>query len=386
MRIKKVLFFCKGDSRKASTWSNVPYLFCKTLEEKGIDVVRINTSFSIIESIWNKTIYLISKKIFKGNEYSAMRTFWMNYLISKKIKNAVLHNSDADLCIFIGFSYYNQFNSIPSLLFGDWTFEILIKDRLKRSPFFFEKWVINRENNAIKNANIVISLFPQCAKQIEYYVSNSKVFWGERNVINTLYNNNIDTNKIIKGKNDSHKILFVGRKQYIKGAELLVNTYIELLNIYPLLELHIIGLNKTDFKYSRIPKGVHFYGFLRKENAIECNLYYQLLLTSKVFVNPSPSWGGYSSTIEAMYYYTPIIISPYDDFVEEFGENIDFGLYNNNFTHECLKNNLLNIMQSSKDKYYSMCLSAHDKVKNYTWNSYTSWLIKICEESLIKKE
>ena len=314
-----------------------------------------------------------------------MRTSWMNFFVKQKIKKTVMRNNDADYCFFIGFSFNNEYNTIPSLLFGDWTYEILIKDRLKRNPYFFEKWVINRENNAIKNANIVVSLFPKCAKQIENYIEDCNVFWAKRNVINTLYNNKIDINRIIKEKYNSHKILFIGRKQYIKGAELLLQTYIELLNIDPLLELHIIGLKKTDFNYRKIPQGVHFHGFLRKENEKECKLYYELLLSSKVFVNPSPTWGGYSSTIESMYYYTPIIISPYDDFVKEFGTDIDFGIYNKEFSSKCLEKNLFSIIQSSENQYHSMCISAHNKVNNYTWDNYVDWILSICKETIKSK-
>ena len=42
MQVKEVIFFTYGDSSKASTWSNVPFLFTKTLEGKGIKVDRID--------------------------------------------------------------------------------------------------------------------------------------------------------------------------------------------------------------------------------------------------------------------------------------------------------------------------------------------------------
>ena len=57
--------------------------------------------------------------------------------------------------------------------------------------------------------------------------------------------------------------------------------------------------------------------------------YYNLLKSARVLINPASKWGGYSSTIEAMYYGCPIIVSPYDDFIEEFGKLIPFGYYLN---------------------------------------------------------
>ena len=41
-KIEEVIFFTYGDSSDASTWSNVPYLFTRTLEKKGITVRRVN--------------------------------------------------------------------------------------------------------------------------------------------------------------------------------------------------------------------------------------------------------------------------------------------------------------------------------------------------------
>ena len=156
--------------------------------------------------------------------------------------------------------------------------------------------------------------------------------------------------------------------------------FIEVKKTYPLLELHIIGLSNNDFK--ELPKDVFCHGFLRKENKKECTTYYNLLLDSKIFINPTPKWGGYSSTIESMFYYTPIIISPYKDFVEEFGTNIDFGLYNEQFTIKSLKNNINSILSLDNIKYMNMCSSSHNKVKNYTWTNYVKWIIEELNTSL----
>jgi len=41
-KIKEVLFLCYGDSNDITTWSNVPYLFARELEHRGIIVRRID--------------------------------------------------------------------------------------------------------------------------------------------------------------------------------------------------------------------------------------------------------------------------------------------------------------------------------------------------------
>lgn len=381
IKFKQILFFTRGNSNDISTWSNIPYLFCKTLEEYDIKVIRVNINNSyILSKFWNKTIFKLIDVLFPNHTYEAIRTKWYNYLTYKKIEKSILDNPQVDLCIFTTFSFYNKFNNIPTLQLGDWTYEILIRERLNRKPYFFEQWFINQESEAIRKSNLTISLFPKCRDFIIKAIPDSNVKWGKLNVVNTLLNKEIDSYSIIKNKFISNKLLFIGRSHYIEGANLLIKTFIEVKKTYPLLELHIIGLSNNDFK--ELPKDVFCHGFLRKENKKECTTYYNLLLDSKIFINPTPKWGGYSSTIESMFYYTPIIISPYKDFVEEFGTNIDFGLYNEQFTIKSLKNNINSILSLDNIKYMNMCSSSHNKVKNYTWTNYVKWIIEELNTSL----
>lgn len=85
--------------------------------------------------------------------------------------------------------------------------------------------------------------------------------------------------------------------------------------------------------------------------------------------------GGYSSLIEAMYFYTPVIVAPYKEFVAEFGEEIEFGVYNEEFSHQCLTNNILNIFQNKE--YEKMCKAAHRRVENYTWSEFVNNILEI---------
>lgn len=85
--------------------------------------------------------------------------------------------------------------------------------------------------------------------------------------------------------------------------------------------------------------------------------------------------GGYSSIVEAMYFYTPVIVSPYDDFVNEFGKDIDFGIYNKKYDSLVLAKNMESIFNSSD--YENMCLNAHERVKDYTWDNYVDKILKL---------
>ena len=87
-----------------------------------------------------------------------------------------------------------------------------------------------------------------------------------------------------------------------------------------------------------------------------------------MIVNPTPKWAAYSSIIEAMYFYTPVVVSPFDDFVQEFGQKISFGRYNEVFTAEGIADSIRQILAA--DNYTDICTCAHETVKDYTWERY----------------
>ena len=82
--------------------------------------------------------------------------------------------------------------------------------------------------------------------------------------------------------------------------------------------------------------------------------------------------------IEAMYFYTPVVVSPFDDFVQEFGEMIDFGRYNRDFSEDCIAENIKKLMDS--DDFLKTCRQAHEAVKDYTWDRYVDKVLKLCEQ------
>ena len=385
-KIKEILFFSRGDSNIASTWSNVPYLFTKHLEEKGITVRRINieshTLFNkLLEKIWNHLIFKFLNLKFKGIHYQYLRSFHSNKVSYSIIKKEITKYPKADFCIFIGYEYINKFNSIPSMLFGDWTLEILIKERENREPFFIEKKLIENENNNINSAAIVVSLFSQCKESMKRINPLANIVAYDKNVINNLYEGTIEKESILELKNQAKNILFIGRENYLEGAKLLVKSFHELYKEDRSLQLHIIGLTQKHFESLPIDN-VCFHGFLRKDVEEEKNLYYDLLLKAKVVINPTPIWGGYSSIIESMFFYTPIIISPFKEFVSEFGQDINFGIYNKHFDAKSLISSIKEIIFLPYEKYKLMAMNAHKSVESYTWDSYVNKIINSMEECI----
>lgn len=375
--VKEVIFFCYGDSANASTWSNVPYLFTNSLINHGITVRRVNllnAGLAFISKVYNRTVVKFFKMFFRKKQfaYDFSRTTIFTFLVSQRIKKAVHKYSTADYCIFTNFDFYNKYSAIPTLLFCDWTYKILVIDRLQREPFWFETRFCRQQEIAINNAKHVVSLFPVCAERMRKDYPKARISFLGGNVINSLYPKSLDKNEILSQKRCSNKILFIGGKKYLEGAKKLVEAF-KRMRDNEKLELHLIGL--TESMFGRLPDNIHCHGYLKKDVAEERDVYYDLLVSSRMIVNPTPLWGGYSSIVEAMYFYTPVIVSPYKDFVREFGEDISFGIYNEEYDSSVLAKNINTLFQ--REDYEQMCINAHEKVRTYTWDNYVDKVLRL---------
>lgn len=374
---KKVIFVSYGDSTNASSWSNVPYLFSQSLEKKGFELVRMDISPDPLHHfLWDRFVAKVLSTCYTDHVYSYMRSWVFRILIFRKIKKAVKENDDAYFCIFLNFEFYNKFSKIPTLLFGDWTYDIVIFDHLKRKPYFFEKWFIKYQAKAIKKAELVVSLFKDCSEKISSRYNKDVRHLGI-NVVNDLNLQAISHEEILEKKKFSNEILFIGSRKYIEGAKKLVEAFKVMQITNPELQLNLIGIQKEDLLDHELPN-VHFFGYLRKDNPTENKLYYSLLINAKVLVNPSENWAAYSSSIEAMKYCTPVIIKPYKAFTEDFGFENDFGYYLVNTSVNCIIESIQSVFLA--ENYVQLCKNASYKVKDFTWENYVEKLIAMMSE------
>ena len=378
--IKEVIFFSYGDSTKASTWSNVPYLFTRALEEKGIRVRRVRL-FRQGPWVWlcNEFIKWIYPLFFPGHAYGYLRTPLYRRGAFRKIRRAVKRYDKADLCIFTCFDFWNPFNGIPTLLFSDWTYEILIAERLKRALYPFEQRYAQWQAEAISSAGAVVSLFPECARSMRERLPAANIHHLGSNVVNNLYDGVLLPEEIIPRKKGAKRLLFIGGRKYEEGCRLLLEAFRRLQKENPEYGLDVIGMHADHFSDVQIPPHVTFHGYLKKDHEPERRRYYELLLNASVFVNPTMVWGGYSSTIEAMFFYTPVIVAPYGDFVAEFGNAPAFGAYNREFSPECLYRSLREVLDNPH--YEAMCLEAHRRTEHYTWDNYVDKILKLAQDT-----
>lgn len=362
MQYKNITVFSCGDSNDISTWSNVPYLFTKTLEEKGVAVNRVDISPSkCVNKIFNTASFVLCKRMLHLKACPEFhRTFLHRFITYRRIKKATKKYPDSELNLFLSFAFLNPYSLKPNVLWCDWT-DATVIERLGRKPMWYERLSLRHEERVIKGADLVFSLFPQCAENMQTTYSR-KVLYLKQNVVNTVWNKKIELKEIIKQRQASHKILFIGNHLYKAGALRLINAFKQLKDTEPHLSLHIIGMTSHELP---IVEDMHCYGYLHKNIPKERALYYSLLTHCTCLVNPTEGWAGYSSCIEAMYYGSPIIVSPYDDFVSEFGRNIDFGFYCHK---DDLEEQILSVIHN--ENYADLCQSAYEKVKNYTWENY----------------
>ena len=370
MNYKQVVVYSCGDSNLLSTWSNVPFLFCQALEKQGVRVHRVNIEpLSWLNKFYNRISYAIFCRLLRLRSCPVYGRSWFHrYLTKRKIRRISRKYRDIDFHLFLTYAFRNEYSCKPSILWCDWSDAIVI-ERLGRKVAWYERLWINYETKVIQKADVVYSMFPVCAKHMSEMYSR-EICWLKRNVINTVEDSRIELDDIISGRIARCSILFIGGTLYTGACQQLIEAFRKLRKRFQEIELNIIG--QVEESYGGDMRGIHFFGYLHKDVECEKNLYYSLLKQAHLFVNPSPQWGGYSSTVEAMYYGCPILISPYEDFTAEFGNEISFGDY---LRGQPLDVAIEKLMQTSEEKYKEMCIMAHQAVKDYSWNQYVNFFL-----------
>lgn len=363
--IKEIIVFANKDANDYKSWSNVPYFFIETLLSRGIIVHKVTlwTSGNLVV-LFNKLVRFFLKE----TTYNFYRS-GINFLIARyKIKNAVKKYQNADFSLFFTFNFSSVgLSKMPSVLFCDWTYEYNFEKNLKRKPDLFERTSIKRENNMIEKSDFVFSLFPGVAEYMQSRFVNENIFYIG-NVINSIYKPN---ESVVLKKNKSSSLLFIGANHYKEGADCLIRSF-ELLKVkYEQLTLHIIGMESNEFEF--LPPDVYCYGYLDKGVESDRNLFYSLLESAKIFINSTPNWGSFSASLEALYFYTPVIVSPYDEFVRTFGKDINIGIYCEINEPDYLANKIEQIF--TLENYSVLCKNAHNSVEQYSWSKFVDKFI-----------
>jgi glycosyltransferase involved in cell wall biosynthesis len=369
-QIREITVFTTGDSGKISTWSNVPYFFTETLLSKGIKINRVNLGPSpFFIRFYSIFILGLLRIFYKKTNFTYFRTLAHYLNARRRIKIALKKYPNADVNVFLTFSFSSVgLSNKPCIQICDWTYDHYFRYFENRKPYFFEQNCIDRENRMIEGSDFVFPLFPGIVEYMKNHYSNKNIFFLG-NVINSIYE--ISEDEVADIKMKSNDLLFVGDKKYIGGANSLIQAFKLVKKNYPDLKLHIIGMNEADL--CEMPEGIHCYGYLDKGIDHDRVIYYELFKGAKVFINTTDKWGAFSATLEAMYFYNPVIVTPYDEFVRTFGEEIKFGYYCISNAPELLQERIEEIL--NHPSYNSLCINSHNSVKTFTWSACVDRLL-----------
>lgn len=374
--IKTITVFTIGDSRKMTTWSGIPYFLAHQLELEGIKVHRVNIAPNrYLNWLYKHSIFRMLQKIHPGSEYDYIKSYIHRFLMFFKVLFFQILYREADVDLLLTYSTDIIYRKNRTVMLSDWTLVQYIKNQLKRSLYSEEQNYYNYQLRCMKRVKHIISLFPLSATYLSSELGREVKCLGS-NVVNNCYEGNVTT-ELVEKKYKTQRILFIGRSAYAKGAQLLLESFINLQKTFPKLELHYVGITSSTLKLTEVPMNVFFHGYLRKETEKDRRLYYELMTEATLFVNPTQEWGGYSSTIEAMYFYTPVVVAPYNEFVSEFGDSIKFGKYIDEFSSDKLLRILKGILNSSRKEYLEMSVAAHQNVENHTWQRFIYALLNI---------
>lgn len=355
VNISEIVIFSYGDGYKSSTWSNIPYFLIKTLENKGYTVRNINLErkkslISIIYSVYYIILCKIKKKkLYITFDRTRIYDFYANRIMKKTVK--LYPNAKCFISTSFSFNPYKYTNK-PCLMLCDWDIEYSIIKISGREVDRMELSCIKRQKKYLLNSNLNITLF----KDVEDYYKDKEINMKcIGNVIN-LPDENIEDSDLIK-KFESNHVLFIGKEKYSQGLDALIKS-LDFLNRD--ITIDVIGMNRKNQN-----KSVNYYGYLNKDIETEYRLYIDLIKNSKIIINTNEIWAGFSSIIECMSCYTPVIISKFDTFIDMFGLNINFGFYSDNKL-EMIASNIEKIFNLSFNDYKLLAYEAHKKTKNFT--------------------
>lgn len=377
--IKRLLVVSTEDSTKLSSWSNVPYLFCKTLEEQGIALRRYTLKESVVLGYVVRVVQKI-KELFGAQKstWSYARSSYYYWSAQRQIDREI-GAAPVDGVLVLSFSYGSSLPAkVPVFLFGDWSLAYAISCQRERSADCLERASIRRENRLIAGADHAFVLFPLAEQYIKHTLPDARTHYLG-NVINAL---ELPEKQDLSLKCNSFSLLFVGKPHYIEGARQLIAAYQKLTARFPQISLDIIGMDREHF--AELPDGVVCHGYLDKGNEAQRGRYYSLLRKAKLFVNPNPRWASFSAALEAMYFYTPLITSAYAEMEETFGREISFGAYYKDNHETPLDQLIANLL--TDPEYAVKARNAHDAASPFSWHAYVNRFLGVINNEEVARE
>lgn len=373
-RITELTVYTNGPASEYKTWSNVPYFFTEALRAHGIRVNLVDIApYLLVEKAYDFTFRLGWKLFYPRTTHTYFRSWLHSLITSIRIRNAGRRYPTSQADIFLTYSFSPRpWSEKPVVLLCDWPYGYFIGYFQGRSPDFLEAGSIAREDRHIERADLVISLVQSAVEVMKQRYQNKNIHYLGLAINAPPISESLP---IPDMKARSFNLMFIGDAKYNAGLRVLIQTYELLKTSFPNLTLTIVGQTKSDL--GPLPEGVICYGYLDKGQRSSRDLYYSLLQQARIVVNTTPKWGGLSSILEALAYYTPVVVAPFHEIVRFFGDENEFVYYCEENTPDLLVQRLQTLLEHPD--YPSLARKAHTAVENLTWENYVERFLRLME-------
>lgn len=211
--------------------------------------------------------------------------------------------------------------------------------------------------------------------------SYCREFGCDPDKVKVIYNGikilqNTDRKERIQGKNESVRLLYIGRLIEVKGVHLLLHAVKKLLDLGENIELDILGDGPMRFEYENLTKNlgmgeiVHFQGY-----TMEKQKFYE---QAKIFVYPSVWQEAFGiSIVEAMNQEMLCVASDAGGIPEIIDEGKDGFLFQNGDIDNLTETLLRAINCSRSQKYWEMTAAAKQKSLKFDINNMIDELQKV---------
>jgi len=367
------LIFSLGDSREPSTWSNVPYFFTRTLEDLGHTVHRVDIGPPrYVQLAYDQVWKVVCRLLGRQTRFSYLRTARNRKATDARIAEA-LQRHPGTHSVFMTYSFGANDPQWPYTLFCDQTFAQHITYFDERAPDLLERPTIKAERKIMKNASLIIALFPDVAAELARVHGAKVKYYGNAVNIDTPL---LDATALMDGKLAGMEIAFIGKRKYKEGLTRLTEA-VRILNegAMPGVTINVIGMRRSDMPGA--PRNMVFHGYLDKGDPKQYRIYVDILRRSRLFVNPNPKWAAFSASSEALFLHTPVVIFPYSEFERTFGD-VDGVGHALRSEEPCAMAEGIASLLRDEDLWRAKAIAAHEAASEMTWNNYVKrWLCDI---------
>lgn len=364
------IVFSIGDSRKPSTWSNVPYFFTRTLESRGFVVQHVDIGPPrLLQLAFDLPWKAYCRLTGRYTRFTYLRSRYNRRITDAKIRKA-LARWPGGHCVFMTYSF-GAGPSRPYSLFCDQTFAQSIAYFDEREPDKLELPTILAERKVLKSASLVIALFPEIAESLRKFHGSKVKYYG--NVVN-IGSMAVNPQALLEKKLGTREIVFIGSRKYKEGLERLAEA-VRVLNSRGMdrLVVNVVGMDHGDLRSP--PQNMRFHGYLDKGKPEQARKYRQILEQSRVYVNPNPKWAAFSASCEALFLCTPVVIYPYREFQRTFGDVNRLGSALTTSKPAELADALAALL-TNEQTWKTKALAAHEATKDMSWDNYVDCFLR----------